>query len=195
MEVLITSIIAFAFTNIDDIFLLMLYFGNRQFKSRDIITGQYIGIITLILLSITGSLVSLFITKFYVGLLGVIPVYLGIKDLIKLFRRNNQQQTEPYLSNKSSPILTVASVTFANGADNIGVYVPLFAVQTPAQKVGTIIIFLIMVALWCIVAKYISRHPVVASFIDKYGHIITPFVFIGIGLLIMIENDVFKAIL
>jgi cadmium resistance protein CadD (predicted permease) len=89
MEFIVTSLLAFVSTNIDDIFILTLFFGNKRFKTREIIIGQYLGIISLIAISFVASLAGLVIDKMYIGLLGLLPIYLGIKGFIELFRKTN----------------------------------------------------------------------------------------------------------
>jgi cadmium resistance protein CadD (predicted permease) len=87
-----------------------------------------------------------------------------------------------------SKMLTVAGVTIANGGDNIGIYVPLFVTLTWSDKTTMVIIFLAMTVLWCMIAKYFVKHPYVASVVEKYGHIITPFVLVLLGIFILYEN-------
>ena len=81
MEILLASILAFMSTNIDDIFILILFYGNKEYKESEIITGQFLGIITLIVVSLIGSLIGLVLPQAYIGLLGLIPLYLGIKGI------------------------------------------------------------------------------------------------------------------
>ena len=195
MKIVITSIVTFISTNIDDIFMLILFYGNRKFKEREIIIGQLAGIMTLIIVSLIGSLIGLFIDQSYVGLLGFLPIYLGIKALWKLGERNDDNGTVNNLDeskHKSSNIFTVAGVTIANGGDNIGIYVPLFATLCWTNKITMITIFLIMTVIWCITAKYLTRHPYIAKAVDKYGHIVTPFVLILLGIYILYENGSVK---
>jgi cadmium resistance transport/sequestration family protein len=193
MEILITSVIAFVSTNLDDIFILTLFYGNRKFKGGEIVAGQILGITTLIVISLIGSLVGLLIDQSYIGLLGVIPIFLGIKGILGLLKndKGNDQDDNLYKDGRKSKVLTVAGVTIANGGDNIGIYVPLFATLTWTNKVTMAIIFLAMTFVWCFIAKYFATHSYVAKTVDKYGHIITPFVLILLGLFILYENGTF----
>ena len=121
MEILFTSIIAFTSTNLDDIFILTLFYGNKRFKEREIVAGQFLGITTLIAISLIGSLVGLLIDQSYIGLLGLIPIYLGVRgiwDLLKN-RENNDQDDDVYKHERKNKSLTVAGVTIANGGDNV----------------------------------------------------------------------------
>lgn len=190
MEIFITSIIAFVSTNMDDIFILTLFYGNKKIKGREIVTGQLLGIMSLIAVSLVGSLVGLIIDQAYIGLLGLIPLYLGIKGIWEI-RKHQADPEQPDLQIKDEGknyILTVAGVTFANGGDNIGIYIPLFATLTWANKTVMIIVFLIMTLLWCLTAKYLTKHPYVSNLVDKYGHRITPFVLVLLGFYILYES-------
>lgn len=191
MELVLTSILAFASTNVDDIFLLMLYFGSRRYSDFSIIIGQYLGFFVLIAISFVGSLSELILDPRYIGLLGLIPVYLGIKGLIG---KNKTENENTVLSNRDSksPVLAIAAVTFANGGDNIGIYIPLFVSLNLWQRAIMISIFLILVSIWCIIAKYLTRHPLMRKGIDKYGHILTPYVLILLGIYILYENQTYK---
>mgnify|MGYP000966779367 FL=1 len=94
ISVIITAFVSFASTNIDDIFVLMLFFSKigNQLKKRHIIIGQYLGIMTLLLISTIGSIGLNLIPQQYTGLLGIIPILLGIKEWLKY--RKDKIETE-----------------------------------------------------------------------------------------------------
>jgi len=89
LEIIITSILAFAATNIDDLFLLTLFFGDTRYRASHIIVGQLLGIGILIVLSLGGSLIGELIKPSYVSWLGLFPIYLGVKQYINLFRKKD----------------------------------------------------------------------------------------------------------
>jgi len=192
MELLLASIITFVSTNIDDIFILTLFFGNKKFTGKDITIGQFVGISTLILISLVASLIGLLISKSYVGLLGLLPIYLGLKGIWELIAKHAENEIEPEVTElraNSNNIFAVAGVTIANGGDNIGIYVPMFNTLVWSSKLVMITIFLIMTGVWCLAANYLTKHPYVARAINKYGHLITPFVLILLGVYILYENE------
>jgi len=195
METLIASLIAFIVTNLDDIFVLILFFSDRKLKRRNIITGQFLGISTLILLSFIGSFVGLIIDIKYVGLLGIIPIYIGIKSFVALWGPETpDKEVAIDLNNRVTHLrqtFAVASVTIANGGDNISIYIPLYAAFNISGKVTMTVVFLVMTAVWCFIAKYLSNYPIIKRSLEKYGHIVTPFVFILLGIYIMYESKTF----
>lgn len=190
MEIILTSIIAFASTNIDDIFILALFFGDKRHKTIDIYIGQFVGISLLIAISLMGSFVGNFVDGRYIGLLGLFPIYLGISQLIGLLRKKNREEVANEEGTKAG-FLTVATITFANGGDNIGTYIPLFSALSISDKSIMIGIFLAMVFVWLTLAKYLTKHPGLAKSIARYGHIVTPIVLCILGLFILNENKSF----
>jgi cadmium resistance protein CadD (predicted permease) len=82
----------------------------------------------------------------------------------------------------------VAAITFANGGDNIGIYTPLFASMNLQGFVVTVITFLLLVIVWCLIAIWLTRQKHVAQVLSQYGHIIVPIVLIGLGIYIIVEN-------
>jgi len=194
MEILVASVIAFLSTNIDDIFILTLYYGNKIFKDGEILAGQFLGIISLVTISLIGSLVGLFIDPAYIGLLGLIPIYLGARGIFGLIynKTKSEQPDNQGADEGKNHVLTVAGVTFANGGDNIGIYIPLFATLSWTNKITMVTIFLVMTFLWCLIAKYLTKHPYVAKALDKYGHLVTPFVLVLLGLFILYESGALR---
>jgi cadmium resistance protein CadD (predicted permease) len=186
---------AFAATNIDDIFVLMIFFSSLTFPVRHVVIGQYLGIGLLIVISALGSLIALVVPIYIIGLMGIIPIAIGIKNLAEI-RKKDDSYSRQVVQNKKNKsylsFLAVAGVTFSNGGDNIGVYIPLFSkYNTLSQITALTAVFITMTAVWCIVAYYFVNHPLVASRIRYTGNVILPFVLIGLGIYILTESFLF----
>jgi cadmium resistance protein CadD (predicted permease) len=182
------AIALFASTNVDDIFGLVAFFADPKFRPKDIVIGQYTGIIALFALSLLGSLLALVISRAYIGLFGIVAIGLGAKRLFDSYR-NHQVPESPQRpdSSRHTRIATVALFTLANGADSIGIYMPAFAIRS-AFEVGIFaVIFVVMTGLWCFSAHWIVHHPKFGKPIRTYGHRVAPLVLIGIGASIIYE--------
>lgn len=206
---LVTGITVFAATNIDDILILMLFFSqvNDTFRSRHIITGQYLGFTALVIASLPGFFGGLIVPRAWIGLLGLVPIVIGVKQLLNRENDAFEVQTvsgveNPSPSSKSiafslasllSPqTYKVAIVTVANGGDNIGIYVPLFA-SSSLVSLGVILgVFYLLIGVWCIVAYLLTRQPAVAKLLTRYGNAFAPFVLIGLGIFILIESGTYR---
>jgi cadmium resistance protein CadD (predicted permease) len=192
---IVLGISAFVSTNIDDIFLLIVFFSNSlKYSKYKVVIGQYIGIGLLIAISIIASFISLVIPSFLIGFMGFIPITIGIKKLTVYYKKKKETDTNStkykFTKNGSAlSFLSVAAVTFSNGGDNIGIYTPLFASNNIiGQIVILVILFLIMTAVWCIIGYYLGNHSFLADHIRRIGHLILPFVLIALGIYIMIEK-------
>src|SRR6266851_9979777 len=83
------GIVLFASTNVDDLLVLIAFFALPRCRARDVVIGQYLGIGALIVVSVVLSLISLVLSPAYVGLLGVLPMLIGIQKLFELRRGGN----------------------------------------------------------------------------------------------------------
>jgi cadmium resistance transport/sequestration family protein len=189
---IITSFLAFASTNIDDLFILMLLYGSHRYKSTHIMAGQYLGIGTLVAIALAGAIIGTFIDTRYIGLLGLFPIYLGIKQVYALvIKQADESVDEVDPPGKGSDIIAIATLTIANGGDNIGIYIPLLTTLSYLEKIELIIVFAIMVFIWCSTAKYLAAHPLMAKTLNKYSHIVMPVVLLLLGVFIMIKSGTF----
>lgn len=192
---------AFATTNIDDIFILLVLFSQVRTevlrkedravrekamrKKLYIAIGQYVGFSMIIFLSIVGSLSSFFIPVSWIGVLGFLPIYMGVKGLFSL--RSNK--SNKVIDKASSSLFKVAAITLANGADNISIYIPMFASQSLEANIVTLIIFFCMIAIWCSISYTLLRAPILAKVLERNCHIIVPIVLIGLGMFILFRSN------
>ncbi|MBE9211036.1 cadmium resistance transporter [Nostoc sp. LEGE 06077] len=205
----IEGIVAFTATNIDDIMILLLLFSqvDVNFRRRHIIFGQYLGFIAIIIASLPGFFGGLVVQREWIGLLGILPIAIGLMQLlnreqetIEIQEVNTEFKQHSPVNSVLSLILSilhpqtykVAAVTIANGGDNISIYIPLFAGQNLASLGVILSVFFLMVGVWCAIAYLLSQHTTIASLFSRYGKVIVPFVLIGLGLFIMYERGTFN---
>jgi cadmium resistance transport/sequestration family protein len=194
LTLLFIAIISFVATNLDDLFVLMLFFAHPDYKNTQIIIGQYIGISSLILISTLGYFFKFVIPSAWIGLLGIFPIIIGLKNLINLRKNDKNDNSSDESKNKgnfsrfmNSSLISVAVVSFTNGGDNIGVYAPLFATLSIYQLYFVILIFLIMIGIWCFISYRLVNNRRLGGRIREYGHLILPFVLIIMGISILIH--------
>lgn len=205
----IEGIIAFLATNIDDIIILLLFFSqiNANFRRRHIFFGQYLGFTAIIIASLPGFFGGLVIRRELIGLLGILPIFIGLKQLLSQKEETTEIQTvtsdfkhSPHRNPIVSFVLSllhpntykVAAVTFANGGDNISIYIPLFAGQNLATLGVILSVFFVMVGVWCFIAYLLTLQQTIADILTRYGNIAVPYVLIGLGLFIMYERGTFN---
>ena len=173
---------AFVSTNIDDLFLLVGFFSDRSFSRRDIFAGQMLGMAAIVAISLAAAAAALAISPANVGLIGFAPIIIGIGKLLR-FRQTKEEQQPAAVG-----ILQVATVTIVNGGDNIAAYTPIFATQGSRDMIATLAIFAVLTLVWCFAALGLVRHTALGKPLRRYGHVLLPFILIGLGGLILYRS-------
>ena len=191
----VTSIILYSGTAVDLLIILMLFFAKRKSR-KDIINiylGQFLGSVSLILLSLLFAFVLNYIpSKEILGLLGLIPIFLGLKVLFLGDSDGEAIAKEGLRKDNKNLIFLVAMITFAScGADNIGVFVPYFITLNLANLIVTLLTFLVMIYLLVFSAQKLAQVPSVGETLEKYSRWFIAVVYLGLGMYILIENNSF----
>jgi cadmium resistance protein CadD (predicted permease) len=182
IKVLAASVTTFAATNLDDIFLLTVFFARRV-PTRRVVAGQCLGFAAIVAISfalVWG--VALTIPPLGLRLLGIVPLAIGVKELIQAQKFKSGDVARP---DRSFSVLSIATITVANGADNVGVYVPFFVASRTHLRL-ILIVYGLLVLVWCAVGKWFGRHALILKSLARWGHWIVPFVLIGLGVYILL---------
>ena len=192
----VTSIILYSGTAVDLLIILMLFFAKRKSR-KDIINiylGQFLGSVSLILLSLLFAFVLNYIpSKEILGLLGLIPIFLGLKVLLLGDSDGEAIAKDGLRKDDKNLIFLVAMITFAScGADNIGVFVPYFITLNLANLIVALLTFLVMIYLLVFSAQKLAQVPSVGETLEKYSRWFIAVVYLGLGIYILIENNSFN---
>ena len=175
IEAVIVGAGAFVSTNIDDILLLAVFFSERGRRVVSIVAGQFLGIGALVAVSMLAAFAAVAIPQGWIPLLGLAPCLLGIKRLAAA----DDDAADEVPSGLST--LSVATVTAANGGDNLGVYIPMFASQSHVVPIY-VLVFSIGTVLWCALGYWAVSHRSAGAVLARYGHRVLPWALIAIGL-------------
>lgn len=191
----VTSIILYSGTAVDLLIILMLFFAKRKSR-KDIINiylGQFLGSVSLILLSLLFAFVLNYVpSKEILGLLGLIPIFLGLKVLLLGDSDGEAIAKDGLRKDDKNLIFLVAMITFAScGADNIGVFVPYFITLNLANLIVALLTFLVMIYLLVFSAQKLAQVPSVGETLEKYSRWFIAVVYLGLGMYILIENNSF----
>jgi cadmium resistance protein CadD (predicted permease) len=184
LAIVLTSLLAFASTNVDDLLVLLLLFGQGR-DARAVVLGQYLGFAALVLASLVLSCGALLLRPEWVGFLGAAPLLIGAKALIRLRGRSERPSER---APTAMGVWPIAAVTVANGGDNIAVYGALFARRSPTELAAVLAVLGAMVAVWCVTANWLRQLPGVASALARWGHWIAPVVLVSLGVYIFIAQ-------
>ena len=192
---IVVGIVMFTSTNMDDLFVVSAFLADPHLARRSVVLGQFVGIGILVLVSVIAAQLAVAVPEGWVAFLGLVPLLLGVSQLQTLWHKNSRELNHPeegrirvkeHLAEHRlrSQILAVAAVTIANGGDNLGVYIPVFA-SSPHDIPIYAAVFAVMTAIWCMLGYGLVKNRAVGSVIYRYGHAALPFVLIALGLTIL----------
>ena len=174
------GVVAFVTTNLDDMVVLLAFLADPACSPAAVVLGQFLGFSGIVVMSFGAALAARMIDPAWIGLLGLMPLAIGLRRLVQL--RRSAQPTGATLVPSHWQTLTVAGVTVANGGDNFGLYTPMFAAGTFTRSTVLVVVFYLMLALWCGLAWGLVRHPVVAVCIRRSARLVVPLLYIALGL-------------
>ena len=179
-EAVFAAAAAFAATNIDDLLVLMLLFGQAEdrLSRRKICLGQLLGIGFLTAVSAVCAVGLGMVAQRHLRWLGLVPILLGLRAIW-----NREEEAD---APSAVGVLATAMLTVANGGDNVGVYIPLFAGYTPGRLLVCAGVFAGMTLLWCLLGSRLAALPRVGETIRRYKAVLVPAVFILLGLSILL---------
>lgn len=195
---ILQGITAFIATNLDDIVVLMVFFAQVNIKSWQIVTGQYLGFGVLLLLSLPGYFGGMLVAPHWIGLLGLVPLAIGLKilvvndndleDTVQAVESGAIYRLQKSMSFLPPQVLQVAVITVANGGDNLGIYVPLFASKNWAGLLTILATFLLLVGVWCYLAWRLVKQPLIGQVLSAYGDRLVPWVLMALGCYILFDS-------
>jgi cadmium resistance protein CadD (predicted permease) len=193
-----TACATFAITNVDDIFVLVAFFAesttSRSLTPVKITIGQYVGFTVIVAVSMIGFGASLLIPAEPIGFLGLLPILLGIWWILGFVFNKDEDEGESLdeeltTADGFKSVFKVASITVMNGADNISTYIPLFAEAKAAELAIYIVVYYIMLGLWCLAAYLIMRQKYILRIAQKYARRLVPFFYVGLGIFIIVNSE------
>jgi cadmium resistance protein CadD (predicted permease) len=188
--------VAFAGTNVDNTLVTMaMVAGAPLHRSRRIAAGQVAGFIVLVAVAAAGAIVLFEFSARVVGLLGLVPLAIGLRGLIGLRPGASASGARRRKSASERAVgrsLTAAMlVTIGAGGDNLAVYIPLFRVGG-ATRLGVIAVVFALgeVAVTALVLAG-GRHPRARNVLDRLGALAVPVLLCGIGVLVLATSGTF----
>lgn len=191
-----TGVTAYISTSVDYLLILMAIFSANKNYKLQIYLGDLIGTSILVGISLLLACVLNIVPQTWIlGLLGLVPIIMGLKILYNLYinkatdEDDDEVMVQQTLSKNRKLIINVVTITIVTcGADNIGVYVPLFT-QLNAPALTTVLITLfVMLTIFYFLGLLITRMPIIANLLEKWGDLITAIVYLLIGTMILTES-------
>jgi cadmium resistance protein CadD (predicted permease) len=177
---------AFAGTNIDNAVVTVAMVATAPpERARRIVTGQVLGFVVLVVGAVAMALVLFEIPTRVIGLLGLVPLALGIRGLIGL--RHAESRGRLATRAFGSGVIAAMLITIGAGGDNFAVYIPLFRVARVRGTLASLLVFAASEALFVLLVLRAGRHPRVRAIATAIGVVAAPFLYCTIGILVLVE--------
>jgi cadmium resistance protein CadD (predicted permease) len=213
---------AFVGTNVDNCVVTMaMVAGAPLERAHRIAAGQVFGFTVLVAVSAAAAAVLFEFSSAVVGLLGLVPLAMGVRGFIGLLRTHptakvasaagtdaetpmqspaGGERSRRFRRGASSTeqravgrgFIAAALVTIAAGGDNLAVYIPLFRVGGTTNVGATVAVFVVAEVLVTWVILTGGRHPNTRGAMLRLGHFAVPILLCCIGLLVMAQAGTFS---
>jgi cadmium resistance protein CadD (predicted permease) len=178
---------AFIGTNLDNLLLLTAMYSRYEQHAGMVTAGYFAGMILIGVIALAIGEVGEFIPLAYLGILGVIPMMMGVLALIKLFRKAEVGYTNGIVTdgNRLAVFLALISTQLSNGTDTIITFSALLADSIDAADYLVAATFLVMIGVFNGVAWYALKHRGLSLVVSRYGQYVIPFILILVGYYIL----------
>ncbi|HEM5988744.1 TPA: cadmium resistance transporter [Streptococcus suis] len=183
MTIITYALILGISTSIDYFLILFLLFSQakKPGEKRTIYFGQLLASFILILLSsILSQVANVFLADWILGLLGFVPILLGVRILFE-----NEEETE--IPDSKIGLLSIIFILLASGVDNLGIFTPYFTTLSTLETLLTAGLILLETFAICYLAEKFGSLHSISEFIEKYEKMILPTIFIILGIYILFE--------
>jgi cadmium resistance protein CadD (predicted permease) len=196
---------AFVATNVDNCVVTMaMVAGAPVERAHRIAAGQVVGFALLVAVSAAAAALLFEFSAAVVGLLGLVPLAIGVRGLVGLWRTHPGDESEPAPAagrrlRRPKPeqravgrsLTAAALVTIAAGGDNLAAYIPLFRVGGATNVGATLSVFVVgeVLVTWLVLTG--GRHPTTRGVMLRLGHFAVPVLLCCIGILVMLEAGTF----
>jgi cadmium resistance transport/sequestration family protein len=153
-----------------------------------------LGTFLLVLIGLLGAWGLVLIPlKWVIGLIGLIPIIMGIK--IFFDDDDDDEEKAVAASKKYNKLwLLVLIITLVMGVDDLGVYIPLFTTLGGFDILQMLIVFAIGTLILCLISYRLTKIDILKRFIESKEKFIIGFVFIAIGVMVLLECETVSGI-
>lgn len=171
-------LITFLGVNLDFFFILLLLL--KKHKLGSVMMGYLIGLWTLLILSFSvGQILDRFLPEWVLGLLGILPIYMALKD---------EDEDTKEVNHKSPVVITLITYLSVCAGCNLALFLPVLSTISAIQILEVIAVLTVLSILVILIIKWIGNIKPINDLMEKYGEILTKVVYIGVGIYVLIDS-------
>ncbi len=173
IETVLSSVVVFVATSVDELVVLTTIFAyaERRKAVAQVYAGQLISQVVLLTISVLAASGIETISPEAIGLLGILPIVLGIRILLGGDEEDEAQETANRLGSRASFTLTVALIAIGGGGEELAVFIPFLGSLSMPNLVVALVTLLLLLPVWCRVSQRIASIKRIQGWIARYQRI------------------------
>ena len=196
VETILASVVVFVATSVDELVVLTTIFAyaERRKAVGQVYVGQLISQAVLLTISLLAAFGIASISQKGIGLLGILPIVLGIRILLGGDEEDEAEEIASRLGSRAGFTVAVALIAIAGGSEELAVFTPFLGSLARPDLVVALVTLVLLVPVWCRIAQRTASIRRIQGWITRYQRIFMPVVFIGLGAYVIVDSgllDVF----
>ncbi len=204
LVLVVVSLAAFAATGMDSLLVLVPVLVDSPARAFRVAAGYLSAMAGIVLVSLGLSSAGTAVMPFEGGLLGAIPVAMGLAMLSRRWGSAERARRAMASGAPSGPeddateavgsatarlespgALGMFFLTLSLSADNFASFVPLMADTPPGGDVVVVITLVLAGLGWVGVAAYLASRPFLRGLAERWGGRVLPLLLIGVGIYVL----------
>ena len=191
LAICLLTMVSFVFTNLDNLILGVISLGSRPEKPLPVQLGMISAAVLVLLVSLLALAIGRTIDAGLLGYLGLAPIAIGLYTLFYSGRMVSITGEEAAPENSGSSWgswLATTTLLFANSGDTLAILLPLLVESNTSAAIIVAVTFVACAVVWAIIARLLSRQPILVRKLQEKGERFVPWIMIAVGLYILFDT-------
>ena len=184
---------AFLSTNVDAFLLLVANLARAPRSRRAAAGGFLLATLLVVAVSWAAASASKLVPAAHVGLVGLVPLCMGAKQVLDLLRRRAASAggggAARVRADDSVRLGEALVLHLALSADNLAVYASLLSDTLPPLRPVVVATTLGLALVWTTLARLAIRVPLLSGVLLRFGHGLMAVLLIAVGVYILVDTD------
>lgn len=189
LSAMVLGVAAFLATSGDNLVILLGLYGGRAYRDREVAVGYVVAIAIVVAV---GRLLAAFAHRAppgVLGYLGIVPLALGVRQLILLATRRAPLDGQRYRPPASmSGVAAVAAMTLGSSADSLATFAAVLSDTRPPLGLVVLATAVACASGLAVGARRLVDHTALGAVLSRVAPYVLPFLLIAIGLFVLADT-------
>ncbi len=177
------TVAGFISTSFDNFTLLLGFYADGRYAKGKVLFGYAASTLGMVFLAYGASAAVEAAPVRFLGILGLIPLALGIVGLVRLLRGVPNEEIRQ--GSRPRGFLAVLGVMLANSGDTLAVFISVFADTAEGLEKWVVATAVGIALAYALLAQRLVERSGAADRLQRYTRVILPFLLLGMGAYIL----------